>query len=230
MHNLTFGISYYSSTWLHNLWGNFFCIFEMLHKTFQIKSKSRESSSVWIRLTFTLGLALWDLPHFLLSTEIRQNLWFWGKTRWRAHVNPNKKLFSHGLSWTKLEQASLARLNVLRQDMHKGSRSARCWRSLGTEHCRIGPNLLMTFHRIVGIKHNVTLAVSGSLNETGKTLFDFARKGFVPSPFCWEQMLLFSLSKKKKSCFFFSLTRLYLETLRMCHSLQRMTGQQLDLL
>lgn len=164
----------------------------MLHKTFQIKSKSRESSSVWIRLTFTLGLALWDLPHFLLSTEIRQNLWFWGKTRWRAHANANKKLFSHGLSWTKLEQASLAQLSVLRQDMHKGSSSERCWRSLGTECCRIGPNLLMmTSHRIVGIKHNVTLAVSCRLNETGKTLFDFSRKGFVPSPFAKNKSFSF---------------------------------------
>lgn len=130
-----------------------------------------------------------------LWTETRQSPWFWGKIRWRAHIVPNKKKFSHGPLWTKQKWASLAQVDVL-QGMHKVPNFERCWRSLGTEHCRIRPNLLMTFQSVVRINHNVTPAVICSLNETGKTLFDFARKRFVPSLFCWEQPLFFSLDKK----------------------------------
>lgn len=159
-----------------------------------------------------------------LSAETRQSPYFWGKTRWRAYVSPNKKQFSHGPLWTKQKRERPAQVSVL-QDMHKVPNFERCWRSLGTEHCRIRPILLMTFQSVAGINHNVTPAVIRSLNETGKTLFDFARKRSVPSPFCSEQPFFFSLDKKM-----FFLTRLYLEMLRMCHPLQRMTGQQVELL
>lgn len=38
-------------------------------------------------------------------------------------------------------------------------------------------NLLMTFHRILGISNNVTTAVICNLKETGKPLFDFQGLG-----------------------------------------------------